>query len=297
MSESKLAILPSTLLYTCPGQIFRRASLTKSHPEKRKTMSKRSWSVFAGVSVLVLSAACALPSAAQSSEVKEKPPMYSYIANWQIPRAQWGEMEKSALADNALLDKALADGTIVAYGNDENLVHQPDGETHDDWWSSMSMAGLIKVLDQLSASGSSASSVLTTSTRHWDEIMESRYYNWHSGSWKTGYTSVSSYKLKPDAPDDAIDLLSQNMVVPLLEKMLSDGTIHEYEIDTQAIHTEAPDTFWIVYIASSPEGLDKVNAAIVDSLKTHPLSGPAFSSMIDFTAHRDELIEGPAKFK
>ncbi len=260
-------------------------------------MSKRLWSVLAGMSVLALSALCALPSRAQTSEVKEKPPMYSYIANWQIPRAQWGEMEKSAVADKAIMDKALADGTIVAYGNDENLVHQPDGETHDDWWSSMSMAGLIKVLDQLSASGSSASTVLTTSTKHWDEIMESRYYNWHPGSWKTGYTHVSSYKLKADAPDDAIGLLSKNMVVPLLEKLLADGTIHEYEIDTQAIHSMSPDTFWIVYIASSPEGLDKVDAAIVDTLKTNPLSGPAFGSMIDFTAHRDELIEGPATFK
>jgi hypothetical protein len=262
-----------------------------------KTMSKRSWSVFVGACVLVLSSNCALPSGAQASEVKEKPPMYSYIANWQIPRTQWGEMEKSVAGDKAVLDKALADGTIVGYGNDENLVHQPDGETHDDWWSSMSLAGLIKVLDQLSASGSTGSTVLTTATKHWDDIMESRYYNWRPGSWKTGYTRVASYKLKEDAPDEAIDLLSQNLVAPLLEKMLADGVIHEYEIDTQAIHSMAPGTFWVVYIASSPEGLDKVDAAIMDSLKTHPLSGPAFVSMIDYTGHRDELLEGPAIFK
>jgi hypothetical protein len=36
--------------------------------------------------------------------------------------------------------KALADGTIVGYGNDEDLVHQAYGETHDNWWSAMSMA-------------------------------------------------------------------------------------------------------------------------------------------------------------
>jgi hypothetical protein len=223
--------------------------------------------------------------------------MYSYLADWQIPRAQWGEMEKTGGDDKAIMDKALADGTIVGYGNDENLVHQPDGATHDDWWSSMSIAGLIKVLDQLSASGNSASTVLTTATKHWDSILESHYYNWRSGAYKNGYVHVSSYKLKPDAPDDAIDLLSKNMVAPLLEKLLADGTIREYEIDTEAIHTEAPDTFWIIYVASAPEGIDTVNAAIVDSLKTHPLSGPAFSSMIDFTAHRDELVKGQGTFK
>ena len=61
----------------------------------------------------------AIPSGAQMSEVKEKPPMYSYIANSQIPRAHWGEMAGANAANKAILDKALADGTIVGYGNDE----------------------------------------------------------------------------------------------------------------------------------------------------------------------------------
>ena len=92
-------------------------------------MSKRTLSVCVGLCVLVM-ASCAIPSFAQSSEVKEKPPLYSYVANWQIPRAQWGDMQKANAADKAILDKAMADGTIVGYGDDENLVHQPDGETH-----------------------------------------------------------------------------------------------------------------------------------------------------------------------
>ena len=28
--------------------------------------------------------------------------------------------------------------------------------------------------------------------------------------------------------------------MPLLEKLFADGTLREYEVDTQAIHTEAP---------------------------------------------------------
>ena len=68
--------------------------------------------------------------------------MYSYIANWQIPRAHWAEMAAANAGDKAILDKAMADGTIVGYGDDINLVHTSDGWTHDDWWSSMSMAGI-----------------------------------------------------------------------------------------------------------------------------------------------------------
>ena len=43
------------------------------------------------------------------------------------------------------------------------------------------------------------------------------------------------------------------MIVPLMEKALADGLIHEYEIDTEAIHTHAPGTFIIFYIAANAE--------------------------------------------
>jgi hypothetical protein len=125
----------------------------------------------------------------------------------------------------------------------------------------------------------------------------SRYYNWHSGSWKDLYTHGASYKLKADAPTDAVDTLSKNMIVPLMEKMLADGAIHEYEIDTEAIHTAAPGTFWVFYLAANAEGLDKVNAALRDTLKANPLNGPAFGSMVDSTEHRDYLARTSATYK
>ena len=89
----------------------------------------------------------------------------------------------------------------MGYGNDVNLVHQPDGETHDDWWSAMSMAGLLNVLDQFNKSSTIASPVLAGAIKHWDKNFVSRYYNWHSGSWKDVYTYGAYYKLKRDAPE------------------------------------------------------------------------------------------------
>lgn len=252
---------------------------------------------FAVVCAVALAAALAAPANAQMSEVKEKPPLYSYVGSWNIPRAQWAEMEKSDAADAKTLDKAMANGTIVAYGNDVNLVHQPDGYTHDDWWSAMSMAGLLNVLDQFYKSGSTTSPVNESATKHEDGIFVSRHYNWHSGSWKGLYTHGSSYKLKADAPNDAVEMLSNNLIVPLMEKMLADGAIHEYEIDTEAIHTQAPGTFWVFYIAANAEGIDKVNAALRDSLKASPLAGPGFGSMVDMTPHRDYLARTNATYK
>lgn len=252
---------------------------------------------FAGVCLLGLAAVWALPVAAQTSEVKEKPPMYSYIGDWAIPRAQWADMEKAREANQKTMEKALASGTIVGYGDDINVVHQADGPTHDEWWSAMSMAGLLNILEQFYKSGSSTTPVLASATKHWDSIYVSRFYNWHSGSWKDAYTHGSSYKLKANAPGDAIDTLSKNLVVPLLEKMLAEGAIHEYEIDTEAIHTESPGSFWIYYIAANAEGLDKVNAALLATLKANPLGGPAFDSLVDMREHRDILVRSNVTYK
>lgn len=259
-------------------------------------MNRTLWR-FAGSCTLALVATWAMPARAQMSEVKEKPPMYTYVGFWNIPRAQWAEMAKADAADQPTLDKAMASGTIIGYGNDMNLVHQPDGPTHDGWWSSMSMAGLMNVLNQFYSNGSATSPALQSATKHWDGIYVSRFYNWHSGSWKGLYTHGGFYKLKPDAPDEAVAMLAKNLIVPLLEKQLADGTIYEYEIDTEAIHTEAPGGFWIFYIAANADALDKVSAAVRANLKANPLGGEAFNSVVDFSAHRDYLSMTNATYK
>jgi hypothetical protein len=257
-------------------------------------MSKKLCGVFAVAFALSMSAVCA---SAQTTEVKEKPRMYSYVAFWTLPRAQWADEAKENAADEKIMNKAVADGSIVAYGNDQNLVHQPEGATHDTWFSSMSMAGLLNVLTQFYKNGGTTTPVDASATRHWDGVYVTRFYNWHSGSWKDVYSYTAMYQLKPDAPNDAVETLSKNLVGPLMEKMLADGTIHEYEVDTEAVHTQAPGAFWITYIAANAEGLDKVNAAIREAFKANPLGGPAFSSFVDFAPHRDFLSLTNATYK
>jgi hypothetical protein len=109
----------------------------------------------------------------------------------------------------------------------------------------MSLDGVLNVLEQFYKAGNSATPVLSSATKHSDSIYVSRYYNWHGGSWKGAYTHGATYKLKADAPNDAVELLSKNLIGPLMEKMLADGTVHEYEVDTEAINTESPGTFWV----------------------------------------------------
>lgn len=261
-------------------------------------MDNRLRKQLSGLFAIALIAGLALPASAQNaSGAQEKPRMYTYVALWNLPRAQWPDWQKSEAADQKTYQDAIAKGWIVGYGDDTDLVHQPDQPTHDDWFSSMSMAGLMNTLEEFYKSGSTQSPLEQSATKHWDNIYVSRYYNWHGGSWQGVYSYGSSYKLKNDAPDDALDTLAKNALVPVMEKMLADGTIHEYEIDTEAVHTQAPGTFWIFYVGASADSLDKVNAAIRDAVKGNALIGPAFGDMVNFREHRDYLARTNATYK
>ena len=260
-------------------------------------MNGKQCGAFPALCALVIAGVWAAPVSAQMAEVKEKPRMYTYVSNWTVPRAHWAEMEKQAAANAKIFDKAVASGGLVGYGDDENLIHQADGDTHDTFWSAMSMAGILNVLDELHKTGASTASALNNATKHSDALYVSRFYNWKSGSMKGAYTHGASYKLKTEAPDDAVETLSKGFVVPLLEKLLADGTIQEYEVDVEAIHTEAPGKFWIYWIAPAAEGVDKVNAALADALKAQPFAAPALDSMVDYTPHRDFLARTNATYK
>jgi hypothetical protein len=233
---------------------------------------------------------------AQTTEVKEKPPMYTYYSQWDIPRSKWPEMQKMR-GGPAAITHAFASGALIGYGDDENVVHTVDGYTHDGWFSSMTMAGLLQTLADLMQGGSTTGSVFASATKHEDQVLSSRYYAWKSGSWKGAYTHAAVYKLKDSAPNDAVDVLAKSFIVPLMEKMLAQGVIVEYEIDEQAIHTDSPSLFFLDFITPTAEGQDQVLKALGEAIKANPLSSPAFDSMVDFSVHRDYLLRGDATYK
>jgi hypothetical protein len=259
-----------------------------------KTLSRGSLAALCITATLLVVPAL---SSAQSNEAKEKPPLYTYVASWTIPRAKWPDMEKNTAPTVKILDHDIANGSLVAYGNDESLLHTPDGATHSGWWCATSMAGVLNTLDEFYKNGSSTNTALTSATRHWDELYVSRSYGWHSGNLKGGYVHGAVYKLKSDAPDDAVEVLSKSFITPLLEKLMSDGTVQAYQVAQQASHSADPGLFYVFFATPKAEGLDKVNAAIGEAMKSNTLAGPAFGSMVDFSQHRDELSRGDMVFK
>ena len=259
-------------------------------------MNRKLCGIFAGVCALAMMAASALPAQAQDEPKENR--RCTATSHFGIFPAHNGPTWRSPTRSmQKILEKAVADGTIVGFGSDLTLVHTPDGMTHDNWWSGMSMAAVLNTLDKFYKSGTPTSPVLASATRHGDGIFVSRYYNWRPGTYKNVYTRVGMYKLKSDAPEHALETLSKGFIVPLLEKLLADGSIVEYEIDTEAIHTEAPGTFWIDVITTNADGLDKLNAALMGASKAGPMNVAAFESMVDSVSHRDNLSTSTVTYK
>jgi hypothetical protein len=99
---------------------------------------------------LVMPTILASPVRAQSDE-KEKPRMYTYVAEWGIQRGDWQDYEKANAATKQIMDKLVSDGTIVEYGSYLNLVHREGEPTHGEWWTATSHANLFKALAALTS--------------------------------------------------------------------------------------------------------------------------------------------------
>lgn len=233
----------------------------------------------------------AMPSQAQDN-TQEKPVLYTYVAQWATPRAQWPDMEKQQANGKELMEKLMADGTIVSYGAFRTMVHTEAGSTHGSWFSATSMANLLKADSLITASSAGTGPALDAS-KHWDLILSSTQYNGHSGTFENSYLRVGTWTVKPEG-GQAVTTFLKDMMVPMLEKLLADGAIHNYQIDEESVHTSNPGNINVAIITNGAEGLDKFNAAVDAMEKSNGLATAAFGQAVDEAGHRDLLALVPS---
>lgn len=249
------------------------------------------------VGLAVIAALSASPTRAQMGGDKEKPAVYTYVAEWAVPRGDWAAYEKTTAGDKQLFDKMIADGTITSYGTFKNLVHQEGAPTHGDWWSATSMANLMKALSALMNRATSGDeNKVLAGARHWDYVITSRNYGYHPGTYENTYLRVGQFKAKA-GEGEAMEKAIKSYIVPTLEKMLADGAIHFYSVDHEAVHTGDPGEIDIAIITNGADGLDKFNAALEAAGKANPAGPMAFASTTDSAAHRDILAITSATYK
>ena len=197
----------------------------------------------------------------------QKPPVYTYVAQWSIPRAQWGDVAKTLQSNTAALDRLVGDGTLEGYGMYETAVHDAKGPTHGNWFQASSMAGIFKALDALQANTASNAQLLGSGA-HEDLLLVSRDYDTHSGSFKNSLLRGISVRVKPGMEQQFHDAFDR-IIRPVLEKLTTDGAVHAWSYHNEWI-VKDPGRVTIVFIANGAEGLDRYIAAINDLFAKNP---------------------------
>lgn len=231
---------------------------------------------------------------ADSADTKEKPRLYTYVAIWNFPRADWSAVNTPSPAARDLAAKSLASGKLVGVGDASSLMHHLDGTTHMNWWSSMTQAGLFTYLDDEGALP--ANPVLEKSTRHADFIVSSTHYNRKAVTVKSGYQMVSYFKFKADAPEHSLTMISKSVLEPVLEKLFAEGVLVEYQIASEEFQSGPSRGFWIESMATSADAMDKTAAAWREAEEKNPAFSGA-TSLIDWDSARDYIYHVDATLK
>ncbi len=246
-------------------------------------MSKRSLIILAAV------AAVLVPLAASAQQQQQQPPVFTYVSDWTIARAQWDDyvaFEKKNV--QPIFEKLLADGTLTSWGFYATNVHEENGPTHGSWFEAPSVANIEKALAVLAKA---AQNPIINGVKHRDYFLRTQVRRFKAGSAADGFLWVNYTQLQSGKGQEWRALFDQ-YIKPLLEGLVADGTFVAYELEAEVIHTDNPDGIYLVYIAPNAEGFDKFLATIDARLaQATPEERRAFNEAFAATtvpsAHRD----------
>jgi hypothetical protein len=237
----------------------------------------------AGLLVFAL-AAMLVPAALPQME--PTPIVYTFVSQFQIPRANWAQYsedtEKTVVPN---VEKLAADGTILSWSTFEQVVHTPDGYTHGAAWSSTSISGLMKVLDEVRKAGPRPGQI--AATKHEDYLMQTTMY--HAGSGTPAYLRVVCSNAKADKPDGYTATLKK-LLVPTFEEQIKKGVATYYGVDEQYVNNSAPSIRCVVITYPNADGMDKWAAAINTTMgKWSPVERAEFAGATVPDSRRDIL--------
>jgi len=246
--------------------------------------------------LLGLVALCLLAPPGASAQQAEQPPLYTFVAQWTVPRAQWGEaaafFEKTT---RPVLERLTASGTLAGWGNTDTVVHQEDATTHGTWWTASSLAGIERAREELLKLPPNPA---MASAKHRDYLLRSIIYNGKPAGPASGYLSVGSTKVQPGKGQQWREFW-EKYTKPTYDELVADGTIAGYSVDVEQVHTDDPGWRFVVFVAPSADAVDKVNAAFQALFRKR---GPEenrgiFATQAELTVagvHRDSFARVPA---
>lgn len=241
------------------------------------------------IACCLIFAALLLGAIAPVRAQQAQPPSYTFVAEWNVPRAQWGTVTASFdKNDRAVMDKLMANGTITGWGHFTPVVHTAEGATHGIWFTAGSIANITKAFDELVKAPQDPAQ---RDAKHWDYLLRPITGGGKPVTNGKGYIWVNSLQVQPGKGGEWMELWTKN-TKPIFDELVDNGTITGYSVDAEVVHTDSPAWRHIVYIAPSADAVDKVLAATAAAnAKRTPEErralAEAMSGVTVANAHRD----------
>lgn len=231
-----------------------------------------------------------VPVTAAAQQQPREPDVYTYVAQWGVARAQWAAA--TAQFDRLVrpvLERRVADGTLVGWGRFETVVHEENGMTHGNWWTATSIAGLERVREELIKLPPNPA---LAGASHSDLLLRSLISRGGATAPSSGYLWVAAFQVQPGKGQEWRDLWDRH-VKPVFDELLASGAISSYSVDVEHVHTQNPGWRYIVYVAPNAEGVDKVRAGLVPFFQNRAVMDE-FNSVLVPGAHWDYFARIPA---
>ena len=246
-----------------------------------------------------LFAAIALLSAGAALSAQQ-PKSLIAVASFKVSPGKESAFVGKGKAFEPLLDKLIASGVVLAYGMNVDMLHVPDKNNVEFWVEVPDYAALgkeEKALEEFEKANPALMGDLRTMSdpaTHHDLIIGVRESNF--GSVPAGSTPVDDFdmvRVKPGRGHEFRELFHK-YDKPVLDKLVADGVIYGWELDTEAVHTMEPGLVWVLVIMPDLGAKDKVTAAFEAAYKSLPESEQSsldkqYQELIVPGSHRDEL--------
>jgi DNA-binding Lrp family transcriptional regulator len=164
-------------------------------------------------------------------------------------------------------DKLLKEGTIAGYGLNVDMFHQPGAPNAALWIDVPNFAAFGKMEEAIGAAMKASPQAMagimaaTDPAAHSDLLVRHLFMNMKKAPAGTlPYTNFYSVKVKPGKMEEFSQAFEKHQK-PIYDKLVADGAILGYAVDTEVIHTEAGDTVWILTVMADLSGKDKTLAA------------------------------------
>lgn len=250
--------------------------------------------------ILVLAVLCVFLTLSTAALAAEEKTVYFSGQSWDIPRDKWDDYKAYFdKYEKPVLEKALAEGIIVEWGLAAEGLHGPDTYSHSVWFGAHSLADLEKVYEISRAvlgeevSNETEEMLAQLVTKHRDTYIRSIRYRSKTSSLTQGYLLGSSVQVAPGSGRDYIQGWDHYQQ-PVLDKLLADGVILGYSLETQYYHTEKPGRWTTYYVIDDMAKDEQVAAAWDEAGKDTPeivrtALGAQYRSRVEEGSHRDSF--------